>query len=171
MKARLLWLTAWLVCLPVAPGYAGEIIIVEPAPPQGSRSERNAEWSRDEARQQAGKIGPATNIIITEQPANGRGPSQAEQASREAQDYVRGAPPGGDLAGEGTTVILRAAPIGDAERSRLKARSYVVPAAVRAKECSTVKSEVGTIGEGPGASHGSSVLEKGTSSVSVQTCR
>lgn len=168
MKARSLWFVAWLGCLPAVPAHAGEIIIIEQAP-QGSRSERGAGEAKEKARQHAGKVSAGTTVIINDG-GDARAPSQAEQASREAQEYLRGSAPAADAGGEGTTIILRAAPASDAEKARLKARSYVTPAGSRQKECASVASEVGVIGEGPGASKSASVLEKGSSSVNVQIC-
>lgn len=161
-------LFAWLGCLVTLVGWAGEIIIIEKTPLGDSRSERGAGYAQDEARRQIGKtsVNEGVNIIITDDEAQGRAPSKAEQASREAREYLSPPVSGAPVAGDGTTVILRAVPLTEAERSRMKARSYVTPsvASKTTKQGSTATNQVGTIGDGPNAERGS-VVERGTSSV------
>ncbi|MDP2809904.1 MAG: hypothetical protein Q8O34_07110 [Rhodocyclaceae bacterium] len=166
MSARFLWCVAWLGCLPALPCQAGEIIIIEPAP-QGSRSEQGAERAKEKARQRAGKAKSGETVIITDGPAGDRTVEQAEQLRREAQEYLR-PPASGAVADDTTTIILRAAPPGDAEKARQKARSYVTPEQARTKECPSVVIRVGTIGEGQGAERGANVVEKGSSVVNMQ---
>ncbi|WIM04921.1 MAG: hypothetical protein OHM77_09440 [Candidatus Nitricoxidivorans perseverans] len=170
MRARFLWCAAWLGCLPISPCWAGEIIIIEPAP-QGSRSERESERAKEKARQRAGKARSGETVIITDGPAENRTTEQAEQLGREAQEYLR--PPSSDATADGTaTIILRAAPPGDAEKARMKARAYVAPALAKTKECASVTNQVGMIGEGPGAERSANVVEKGSSTVNLQAqCR
>lgn len=165
MKARFLWFVAWLACLPALPCQAGEIIILEPAP-QGSRSEQGAERAREKARQRAGKAKSGETVIITDGPVENRTADQAGQLGREAQEYLR--PPLEAAADGPTTIILRAAPPGDAEKARMKARAYVVPASAKTKECASVTNQVGMIGEGPGAERSANVVEKGSSTVNLQ---
>lgn len=161
---------AWLGCLFALPVWAGEIIIIDQVPEGGSRTERGAGYARDEARRQAGKpsVNPGVNVIITGDQDEARNLDRAaEQASREAREYLNPSMPSDPGMGEGTTIILRAAPVSDAERSRMRARSYTAPRAARAtRDCSSATSQVGTIGEGPNAERGS-VVERGTSSVST----
>lgn len=167
MKTRILWLAAWLGCLFAAAGRAGEIIIIQDAADK-PRGQQAAQQAKDKARQQAGKPVAGTTIVITDQPIDRRGPTDAEETGRDAREYLR-PPPAMEPAMDGsTTIILRAAPTSDAEKARLRARSYVPAAGARAKECGTAASQIGTIGEGPGAEQSGSVVERGTSSVNVQ---
>lgn len=166
MRVRLLWCAAWLGCLPALPCRAGEIIILDQAP-QGSRSEQGAERGREKARQRAGKSKSGETVIVVDAPAESRTAEQAGQLGREAREYLN--PSAADPAAEGgTTVILRAAPPGDAEKARMKARAYVAPASAKTKECASVTNQVGMIGEGPGAERSANVVEKGSSTVNLQ---
>lgn len=166
-----LWFVAGLVCLvPILQVSAGEIIIIQQAAPEGSRTDQEASRARNEARRQAGKaaINPGGgNIIIGDDAGAIDAPSRAEQSSQNARDYLRTPANTDATTGDGTVIILRAAPTSDAEKSRQRARSYVAPSnqAPRARECSNATSQVGTIGDGPNAERGN-VVERGTSSVS-----
>jgi hypothetical protein len=95
----------------------------------------------------------------------------SQDASDDARDYLRTAPADGYGDGGGT-VILRTAPVRESERLQQRARSYIAPnAAPTRRDCSSnVSSQIGVIGEGPGATRGN-VLERGTSSVDAQGCR
>lgn len=164
------WL--WMACLVgVGMTSAGEIIILQPAPaPPASEA-------RDEARRAAGKpvAGQPTILLVDPASAQATGRlinplSPEERSRREAREYLDPPPVYHD---EGT-VILRAAPLTEAEKSRLRARSAVAPAkpaaAASDKNC-TASSEIGTIGEGAGAVRGN-VSERGVSSVNISSsCR
>ena len=185
MTSRLAQALIWSGCLYAVVVGAGEILILQPAPGDGqSRNSRESERAMDKARQHGGKHGSGmTTIILGDEPAQKRdlerSKEAAQDASREAREYLRPVP--GDGMGEGTAVILRTVPVRESERLQQRARSYVAPnvvannppnsVAVR-KECVTsASSQIGMIGEGPGATRGN-VLERGTSSVDAQgQCR
>lgn len=174
MRAHALLIASLLGCLPAV---AGEIIIgPSPAPQQqatprereASRSERELGRSLGKAREYAGTGGSA---VVVEDGKSPRQLDKTERAMREAQDYLRsgGEAPAGSTEG---TVTLRAAPLSDAERARLKARSYAAGDAPRTtRNCSeAAATQVGMIGEGAGAAKSGNVVEKGNSAVIVN-CR
>lgn len=160
---------------------AGEILILQPAPGDSqNRSARESERAMDSARQRVGKQGAGmTTIIVGDDPAQkrdfDRSKEAAQEASRDAREYLKPVP-GDGVAEGGTTIILRSAPIKDTERLQQRARSYVVPnttpAAAGRKDCGgNVSSQIGMIGEGAGSARGN-VHERGTSSVDAQgQCR
>lgn len=170
MKGRSLIVAALLGSLPAL---GGEIVFTQPGQSQQgtakprsepSRSEREVDRTLEKARQ---KVGRGSGIPVEE--AAPRPLDKAEQAIREAQDYLR---PGGEAPTgmEGTTVILKNAQPSDAERARLKARGYIAPAAAGkgTHNCGEAATAVGMIGEGPGAERSANVFEKGNSSVNTQ---
>ncbi len=158
------YLVALALLLGISFARAGEIVIIQPAGKE-SRSERNAERSAETARQYQGKRKEMP--ILIEDGAQDVG-SGAQRASREAQDYLRGAP----AEEEKTTIILRNAPPGEAEKARQKAAAYVQPGATanRNRNCSEVSLSVGTIGDKPVSDRNVTVNEKGNTSVNVN-CR
>jgi hypothetical protein len=183
MTSRLVQTLIWLGCLYAAVVGAGEILILQPAPGDGqSRNARESERAMDNARQHAGKAGAGmTTIILGDEPGQkrnlDRSKEAAQDASQDAREYLRPTP--GDRSDDGTTVILRTAPVRESDRLQQRARSYVTPnapsaanAVVVRKDCvSNVSTQIGMIGEGSGATRGN-VLERGTSSVDAQgQCR
>lgn len=173
MRARASMMALLLGCLPAV---AGEIIIgPAPAPQQQaaprerepSRSERELGRSLGKARDYAGTGGTA---VVVDDGKSPRPLDKTERAMRDAQEHLRS---GGDTSASGTdgTVTLRAAPLSDAERARLKARAYATGEAPRTtRNCSEAATQVGMIGEGAGAAKSGNVVEKGNSAVNVN-CR
>jgi len=166
---------AWVAGVAVLVGtavWAGEILILQPATPASdNRNEREAQRLNDRARQRAGQAVPETTYIlgpagVESQP---RTRDSTDRLMQDARDYIGPAQPAA-AAGSGQ-VILRATPLSDAERARLKARSYAAePAKSSQRNCSTVTNQVGMIGEGSGAQKSENVSEKGGSAVSPN-CR
>ena len=147
---------------------AGEIIILQPQGKE-SRSERNAARTSETARRNLGKSG--ADAVVIEDGVLDAG-SGAQRASREARDYLRSndtsAP--GD---ERTTIILRNAPPGDAEKSRQKAAAYVQPGNTATRNqpnCGDVTLSVGTIGDRATPDRKVTITEKGNTSVNLN-CR
>jgi hypothetical protein len=172
MTSRILRFIAVLVGGLCAAALAGEIVILQPAQPDPhNRNDRNSDYVRGQARQQAGKggAGGMTTIVVGDEAIQKRDRNQenSQDLADDAASYLR--PPQAGAAPDGTVIILRAAPPTANERLQQKARSYVVQGG---RECaSNVGSSIGTIGEGPGAQRGN-VLEKGTSNVDAQgQCR
>ena len=170
MKVRTVMLVALIGCLSAV---AGEIVILQPMENAGNekeppRGERDLGRTMDKARQYSGRSSATTVIIDEAGPA--RSIDKTEKSIRDAQDYLR---PGRDAAtstsADSTTIILRAAPQGEAERQRQKARSYVAPAntAHAGRDCGQAVTSVGMIGEGTGAERSVNVVEKGNSAVNV----
>ena len=165
MKLRIASLAVSLGCLSA---YAGEIVIIRPADDgarsvrEQSRSERELGRTMDKARDHAGT---ANGPVIIDDRTGSRAAQNAEQAIRDAEDYLR---PGSGAAtapnSGGTTVILRTAPT-EPERLRQKARSYNAPdGGGRATTlCGEVANTVGTIGN----ERATTVIEKGNSVVIV----
>lgn len=94
----------------------------------------------------------------------------AREAAAEAREHQR---PAETRAANGP-VILRAAPLRESERQQLKAQSWIVPGGpAQRRDCViVVGSQVGTIGEGSGASRSGNVVESGTTSVNAEVqCR
>lgn len=149
-------------CLYAAAVPAGEIIIVDPA-----AQKTPAERAKDKARQEAGRSKGDPTIIVIDDGGKKKGADAAEASLQDARDYVRPAPADPAAAG-GTTIILRSAPQSDAEKAKLRARSYTAPApVVGSKDCrNTTVTQVGTIGDAPATT--TVVVEKGNSSVNVQ---
>jgi hypothetical protein len=150
---------------------AGEIVIVAPAETsrgerEPTRSERELGRTIDKARQYGGKGGPPPLVIEEGAPPGAF--DKTEQSIRDAQHYLRS---GGEApATEGTTtIILRSAPLGDAEKLRQKARAQVAPPhpSRNAAPCASGMNTVGVIGEGASAER-SNVVEKGNSAVNTQ---
>lgn len=155
-------LTAFAILLWVSAAQAGEIIIIQPTG-QESRSERNAARSAEKARVNQGQ---ATGPLLIEDGTLDTG-SGAQRANREAQDYLRSNTEQAPRGDEGTTVILRSAPLSDAEKSRQKAASYLQPGNTPAKKsvCRDDALLLGTIGDK--SANERTVNEKGNSSVNV----
>lgn len=167
-------LFAGLAALLAGTSMAGEILILQPTTSAtGSRNEQAAQELNARARQQSGQAVP-DNVYVLPVPG-GTGlapglPSPADQLRQSARDYADPPPAAG--AGDGTQVILRAAPLSDTERMRLKARSYSAdPAKPGARNnCGAASNEVGTIGEGAGAHKSENTFERGSSAVNPN-CR
>ncbi|MEW6163673.1 MAG: hypothetical protein AB1642_01280 [Pseudomonadota bacterium] len=162
-------LAAFAAILTCGATSAGEILILQPA----TTNERAAQQLNERARQQSGQ--PVTEgVVYVLDPATGMfvpatGPGQAEQLRREARDRLEASESG--TAGDGSQVILRAAPLTEAERMRLKARAYVPEGnKPSSRNCSTASNQVGTIGEGAGAHKSENVIEKGGGAVNPN-CR
>lgn len=170
MKVRIAMFAALLGCFHA---HAGEIIIVQPAERnprtvrEPTRSEHELGRSMDQARQYGGKS--SSTAVIVEDGTPTRPLDKTEQSIRDAQNYLQGSEAPGAAGTEGTTIILRAAPPSEAERLRQKARSYAAPAtaARSGRNCGEVSTQVGMIGEGPGAERSANVSEKGNSAVNV----
>lgn len=150
---------------------AGEILILQPAT-TGSRNEQAAQDINARARQQAGQAVPDNVYVLPGSGGMGLAPapaSPADQARQSARDYAD--PPPTGSAGDGTQIILRAAPLSDTERMRLKARSYSAePTKPSNRNCGAAANEVGTIGEGAGAHKSENVFERGGSAINPN-CR
>lgn len=158
------YLVALALLLGISFARAGEIVIIQPAGKE-SRNERNAERSAEMARQYQGTHKNTPILIEDGTQEFGSG---AQRSSREAQDYLRGAP----AEEENTTIILRNAPPGEAEKLRQKAATYVQPGATanRNRNCSEVSLSLGTIGDKPASDRNATVNERGNTSVNVN-CR
>lgn len=143
---------------------AGEIVIIQPANNE-TRNEKNLGRSMDKARQQSGKQAAP---LVVEDGILDRG-NNAERSSRDAQDYLR-QPTQQRPDDENTTIILRNAPLSDAERARLKATAYAQPAgsSTTNRACGDVSLSVGTIGDKTVIER--NVNERGNSAVNVN-CR
>ncbi len=143
---------------------AGEIIIVQPAGNE-TRSEKTAASSADRARLNLSQQGAP--IIISDGEVE-RG-SSAEQSTREAQEYLRTP---GDQGAETTTIILRNAPLNDAERARQRAAAYVHPpgALPGGRPCGDVSLSIGTIGDKTVVERSGGVNARGNSVVNAN-CR
>ena len=147
---------------------AGEIIILEPSAGTSRESvHRKAQDMSDRARLQAGQAVPEKVYVLD---ANGNlivpeALSPAERLRNSAREHL-------DTTGEaGAAPSLRAAPISESERLRLKARGYLSDANKPASsKCGNVGNEVGMIGDGPGAQKSESVIERGGESVNLN-CR
>ena len=147
---------------PLAAG-AGEIVILQPGG-DATGVERAATRSATEARHyQNGTEAP----LLIEEGTVVR--NEAERASDDAQYYLRESSEGEPFAGDGTTIILRAVPPGEAERLRQRARALVAPPAQpnRVRQCTEVANSVGMVGEGAGAQRSNSVIESGGSAVNL----
>lgn len=146
---------------------AGEIVILQPLSGE-TGNEKNLDRTVDRARQRAGKQAAP---LVVEDAVLDRG-SNAERSSREAREYsLRQAPPQ-NSGEEGTTVILRSAPISDAEKARQKAVSFVPPGAssLPSRACGDVSLSIGTIGDKAVTERSANVNERGNSAVNVN-CR
>lgn len=157
---------AFTTLLLFSSAYAGEIVIIQPAG-QESRSEKESSRMADKARQRSSQ---QTGPIIIEDGETNRG-SDAERASREAQEYQR-TPGGQSQPGDTTTIILRSVPLSDAEKARQKAASYVQPAGSSAsnRPCGDVSLTIGTVGDKTVIERKANVNERGNSAVNVN-CR
>jgi hypothetical protein len=161
---------------------AGEIVIVDLPPssvnylaPAGGgfslQGERESENRIDNARKQTGRSNMSDQIRILNSPDNRLTVrEQAEQQSQRAQKYTQPNQVGNEGA-DAVTIILRAAPpLSDAEKARKKARAYAIPEAIASRDCSTVKNQVGMIGEGDSAKISANSVEKGGVAVN-QGCK
>lgn len=145
---------------------AGEIVIVQPAGNE-TRNERNLGRTLDKARQNSGKQAAP---LIVEEGVLDRG-SNAERSSRDAQEYLR--PAASQHPGhENTTIILRNAPLTDAEKARQKAAVFAQPAGASAvnRACGDVSLSVGMIGDEAVIQRNASVNQRGNSVVDT-SCR
>lgn len=148
---------------PLSLVWAGEIVIIQPAGNE-TRSEKAATRSADQARRYtSGQSEP----IVVEDGEVQRG-SASERSSRDAQDYLRSP---GDQTGE-TTIILRSAPLNDAEKARQRAASYVQsPGALPGgRPCGDVSLTIGTVGDKTVVERNGSVNARGNSVVNAN-CR
>lgn len=145
---------------------AGEIVIVQPASSE-TRNERNLGRTMDKARQNSGKQAAP---LVVEDGVLDRG-NNAERSSRDAQEYLR--PAASQNTGhENTTIILRSAPLTDAEKSRQKAAAFTQPAGSSAvnRACGDVSLSVGMIGDEAVVQRNPNVNQRGNSVVDT-SCR
>lgn len=179
MVPKVLHLLFGIGCLQAWVAVAGEIIILDKSGKEArvlevdpDASDRGSERAMKKARRQAGKTAPETTVILTDESGLPVEPGDAEAAARSASEYLR--PNSASTAGTGKAAILRTVPVSESERSRQRARSYVLPSQVasqqRPRDCSAnVNNQVGTVGDG--ASSGG-VVETGSSHVNLQSyCR
>jgi len=145
-------LLASVLVLSCSASWAGEILILQPSTsvPE-NRNEREAQRLGDRARQNAGQAVPEAAYILgpAGMDSQPRTRDQAERLMDGAREYLDPAPQ--PSAGGGGQVILRAAPLSDAERARLKARGYVTEPTIKSgqRNCgAAVTNQVGTVGEG-----------------------
>jgi len=162
-----------LICLAVisAWAWAGEIIILQPDPATGAeRNKRQAREMADTARGNVGKPVPEAYYILEGEDvgAASRSRGQADLLRREARSESS---EGGAEVQDADLLILRSAPMSEANRARLKARSYVTDQSKQGqRNCTTVSNRVGMIGEGGGAQQSENAQERGGSAVN-SACR
>ena len=145
---------------------AGEIVIIQPASNE-TQSEKNIDRTMDKARQRSGKqAGP----LVIEDGVLDRG-SNAERSGRDAQEYLRPSPLQ-NQSEEGTTIILRNAPLTDSEKARQKAAGFVHPSGSSAtnRACGDVSLSIGMVGDKAVVERNTNVNERGNSAVNVN-CR
>lgn len=149
---------------------AGEILILQPAVSSSTdRNQRQSQELQERARQQAGQPVPDRYFILDQGAAADSG--NREQAERLLRDARGMSEPGSDVAPYEGGVILRAVPVSEAERLRLKARSYATePVKPTRRDCSAASNQIGMVGEGAGAMQSPSVVDKGGSAVNPN-CR
>jgi len=149
---------------------AGEILILQPVPAATERNQAASRQLDDQARRQAGQsvadpayvLDPAGAILLPAPVA------PSERLRHEAGGYLDREASG---AMEGGVPVLRAAPLSDVERARMKARSYVAePVKGAARRCDRVSNQVGTIGEGSDAQRSENAVERGGSAINPD-CR
>lgn len=161
MKVRIATFATLYAC---ALGQAGEIVIIQPASNE-TRNEKSLGRTMDKARREGGK--PAAPLVVEDGMVD-RG-NNAERSSRDAQDYLR-QPVHPSPVDENTTIILRNAPLTEADKLRKKAAAYAQPNGLSAtnRACGEVSLSVGTIGDKTVIER--NVNERGNSVVDVN-CR
>lgn len=151
------------VCL-ASLGWAGEIIIVDPArekaqrqqEKQGSRTDELRDRLLEDTRVRSGRPpGQSSSIVIEEAP-----PSPAVERAREARGYLdeSAVPPAPTL------IIKSGPPPSEATQAREKARAWVAPSATQnTARCKTEN----TVGGIEGTTQGHTVIHGNTSGVTI----